>query len=222
MKKASTILSLLMIAAYAALVALAPGLRTVVNETLGVHSAGVMRWQLWSFITYQFLHGSTAHLLLNLAALISVGPEIERAFGARRFLGIFFVSGMLGAAIWFGLEYPYDSVLIGASASICGLLGALVAWRPREKYTLVFLPLPLPAWLLVSALAATQIAYLLIDEKSHTAYTAHLAGGIVGWAYARIAMAADRLMARAGRGNRLRPANAGFQSLEKGDGDDFQ
>lgn len=187
MTKAATSLSGLIFFCFAISLALDSATRDLLNAALGVHAAGFLRGQLWSFCTYQFLHGGWLHLLMNLATLLSVGPEIERVVGARRFLAIYFASGILGAAAWLALVWPVDSVLIGASAAICGLLGALAALRPREKYALVFLPLPLPAWLLITALAATQLAYIfLVGTDGHVAYVAHLGGGIAGFVIAKI------------------------------------
>ena len=182
MTKTVSILAGLMLICFAAPLALDPATRKLLAVALGLDATGIMRGHAWTFLTYQFLHGSWSHLVLNLVSLFFAGPEVERAVGPRRFLAIYFVSGMLGAAAWLAIVWPLDALLIGASASICGLLGALVALRPHEKYTVLFLPVPLPAWLLVLALAATQIAHLMLGGASAgVAYTAHLAGGLAGF-----------------------------------------
>lgn len=154
-------------------------------DLLGCHWAGLMQGRLWQLLSYQFLHGSWSHLALNLVTLLSVGREMERSLGVRGFLFTYMVSGVCGALCWLLIVYPGDSVLVGASAAICGLLGALAACRPREKYTILFLPLPLPAWLLISLLAAIQVAWMLLDRDSQVAFPAHLAGGAAGWAIGR-------------------------------------
>lgn len=182
MTRAVAILCLLISTSFAISLALDPASRETLQRLLGVHAAGLFLRQYWSFLTYQLLHGSWLHLTLNLLTLVSVGPGVERVVGPFRLLALFLVSGVLGAAVWLMLVWPVDVPLIGASAAICGLLGALAALRPREKYALIFLPIPLPAWLVISALAATQIIYLVIHGAGgHVAYSAHLAGGVTGF-----------------------------------------
>ncbi len=185
MTRCSTTLAVLLLLCFAAPLALDATARELLTAMVGVNAAGFLRGQWWTFVTYQFAHGNWSHLLLNLVSLLSVGPEVERVVGVRKFFAIYFLSGILGACVWLAVVWPLDAHLIGASASICGLLGALAALRPREKYILVFLPVALPAWLLISALAATQVAYLLMaGTNGNVAYTAHLAGGVAGFAIA--------------------------------------
>jgi rhomboid protease GluP len=52
--------------------------------------------QYYRFFTMMFLHGGLLHLLFNTIALTSFGSEIERIAGSQRFLGIYFIGGLLG------------------------------------------------------------------------------------------------------------------------------
>ena len=49
----------------------------------------------WQFLTAIFLHGGVGHLLYNLLALGLFGSILEKLVGGRRFLLVFFVSGIL-------------------------------------------------------------------------------------------------------------------------------
>jgi len=75
----------------------------------------------WSLITANYLHGGLLHLLLNMLALNQIGSLIVREFGAVRFWIIYTISGFMGFLLsWYmGVDFT-----IGASASICGLIGA--------------------------------------------------------------------------------------------------
>lgn len=77
--------------------------------------------QLWRFLTSMFLHGSLTHLLFNMMALLILGRDIERIYGYKKFLIIYFVSGFFGSIGSFLLN---DATSVGASGAIFGLLGA--------------------------------------------------------------------------------------------------
>ncbi|MCK5682038.1 rhomboid family intramembrane serine protease [bacterium] len=79
------------------------------------------RW--WTLISASFLHGSLLHLLFNMVALSQLGRISAEIFGLHRFLIIYIVSGAIG----FYLSSLAGIMLtIGASASLCGLIGALL------------------------------------------------------------------------------------------------
>ncbi|MBF0257276.1 MAG: rhomboid family intramembrane serine protease [Desulfamplus sp.] len=77
--------------------------------------------QWWSLITANWLHGSLLHIIFNMIALWHIGHIISALYGMHRMFIIYTLSGMAG----FYLSWLAGiSVTIGASASICGLLGA--------------------------------------------------------------------------------------------------
>jgi membrane associated rhomboid family serine protease len=78
----------------------------------------------WRPITAAFLHIGPVHLVMNMLALLLFGSELERQLGRWRFLGVYLVSALGGAAAiqLFGNPGGY---VAGASTAIYGLLGAL-------------------------------------------------------------------------------------------------
>ncbi len=77
--------------------------------------------QWWSLLTANWLHGSLVHLIFNLTALSQISPLVIREFGLHRMVVIYTLSGVFG----FYLSYLAGvMVTIGASAAICGLIGA--------------------------------------------------------------------------------------------------
>lgn len=79
--------------------------------------------QYYRLFTSGFLHGGIVHLSLNMLALYSVGPIVERYFGKIKYIIIYMVSLLLSSALSCVLS---DSVSIGASGAIFGLLGSLL------------------------------------------------------------------------------------------------
>jgi membrane associated rhomboid family serine protease len=79
----------------------------------------------WRLATAMFLHGSILHIAFNMFALYWLGTIVEQALGTRRFLLVYFVSGLAGSAGALWLSSP-GAVTVGASGAIFGLIGALL------------------------------------------------------------------------------------------------
>jgi rhomboid protease GluP len=79
------------------------------------------RW--WTLVSASFLHGSLLHLLFNMVALNQLGQLCAEIFGLHRFLIIYVISGIIGFYI---STMAGIMLTIGASASLCGLIGALL------------------------------------------------------------------------------------------------
>ena len=67
----------------------------------------------WRLITSAFLHGSVLHIAFNMLALWWLGAPVEMVLGRVRFLGLYFVSGLAGAAG--ALVANPHAVTVGAS-----------------------------------------------------------------------------------------------------------
>jgi membrane associated rhomboid family serine protease len=84
----------------------------------------------WRLVTAGFLHASPIHILFNMLMLWWFGAALETMLGRARFLGIYFVSILAGSAG--ALLLAPDSVVVGASGAVFGILGAgLVLERNR-------------------------------------------------------------------------------------------
>jgi membrane associated rhomboid family serine protease len=83
----------------------------------------------WRLITSAFLHASVLHILFNMLALWWLGSPVEIALGRLRYLGLYLVSGLAGAAG--ALIADPHTVTVGASGAIFGLLGAglILEWQ---------------------------------------------------------------------------------------------
>ena len=86
--------------------------------------------QWWRLITAGFLHGSILHILMNSWVLFDLGAQVEDIYGASRMWVIYLLSSAAGflASAWWN-----PGISIGASAGICGLLGAMIALGTRHR-----------------------------------------------------------------------------------------
>jgi rhomboid protease GluP len=79
------------------------------------------RW--WTLISASFLHGGLLHLFFNMMALKQLAPFILEEFGFHRFAILYVWTGVTGFFLSYLVGVPFT---IGASASICGLIGAIL------------------------------------------------------------------------------------------------
>lgn len=141
-------------------------------------------FRLWQVVTYAFMHGGYQHILFNMIALYMFGGTIERTFGARNFTIYYFVCAIVAAAAqlivvqWFTHGF-YPTV--GASGAIFGVLLAFGMLYPQEKVMLIFLPIPMPAWLFVIGYAALELVLGVTGTQAGVAHFAHLGGMLGGY-----------------------------------------
>jgi membrane associated rhomboid family serine protease len=124
-------------------------------------------------VTYQFLHGSFAHVGANMLGLVAFGAGVEQRLGRWRFAVFYLVCGIAGAFTEFAADPGSGEVMIGASAAISGLFGAILRFRAfrRRFWTLVVL------WLLINAVTGVTGAG---SEAEPVAWIAHVGGFVAG------------------------------------------
>lgn len=94
------------------------------------NNAIIFHEEYYRLVTSMFLHGGIAHLLFNMYALYILGDFIERVYGAKKYLAIYFVSGIVASI--FSLYFS-PVMGVGASGAIFGLLGAALVFAYNEK-----------------------------------------------------------------------------------------
>lgn len=87
----------------------------------------------WRLLTPLFLHAGLIHFLLNSFALFQLGRVVERLFGGGRFIFLYFFSGLLGSCA--GTVFRPETISVGASGAIFGLLGGLIYFSLRKPHT---------------------------------------------------------------------------------------
>jgi membrane associated rhomboid family serine protease len=141
-----------------------------------------------SVLEAMFLHGGWLHLLGNMLFLVVFGNNVEDRMGRLRYLIFYLVCGY-AAAYGFAVTDPHSTTpLVGASGAIAGVLGAYLVLFPRARVVslltfLFFLPVVLPAWIVLGGWFLLQWAYASgfgLASGSDVAYMAHVAGFVVG------------------------------------------
>ncbi len=84
----------------------------------------VLKGEIYRLITCAFLHGSLIHLLVNMYSLWIIGSQVETYVGKIKFLIIYLLSAIMGST--FSLIFIGNSISIGASGAIFGLMGCLL------------------------------------------------------------------------------------------------
>lgn len=79
------------------------------------------RW--WSLLSAGYLHGGILHIFFNMAALLQLGPLVLQEYGINRMIILYTLGSVCGFLLSFLAGVPFT---IGASASLCALIGALL------------------------------------------------------------------------------------------------
>jgi rhomboid protease GluP len=100
---------------------------------------GLGHW--WTVASASWLHGGLLHIILNMMGVRQLGPVTAEIYGAARMVIIYTIAGICGFLLssiagrylyWMPLPFLRGaSLTIGASASIFGLLGAIVYYGRR-------------------------------------------------------------------------------------------
>jgi membrane associated rhomboid family serine protease len=134
----------------------------------------------WQVVSYGLLHGSTFHLFFNMLGLWMFGSELERLWGARRYLG-FLLAGVLAAAAaqllvtWIGRS---SVPTVGASGALFALLLAFGMLFPNRTIVPLFPPIPMKARTFVMVFGGLELL-MGLTGRTGIAHFAHL-GGMVG------------------------------------------
>lgn len=81
-------------------------------------------------LTANFLHDSFLHLAASCYALWTLAPEVEKVLGYRIFTAVYILTGLAGSTACFMYT---DTITVGASSGLFGLIGALPAQASREQ-----------------------------------------------------------------------------------------
>lgn len=132
--------------------------------------------------TSMFIHAGIAHIAFNLFALAYMGGFAERSIGRPKFIALYLLAG-LGGALFHGVIASYilgngNSVLIGASGAISGILGISAALGDIRGYY----------WL------AIQVLYVFIGSVASLsiAFAAHVGGFATGLALTKLLIELER------------------------------
>jgi membrane associated rhomboid family serine protease len=150
------------------------------NFTLGNHSFK----HLHTFITAHFSHEEFVHFGINMFVFHSFGSTLISVLGARRFLGIYLLSGVISGccsmAYKLNTQTRYNPAppSLGASGCVSGLT-AVFAWMfPTAQVQLLFIPIP--AWLAIGGFLTYDLYKAVQGRQGKIDCIGHLGGGAGG------------------------------------------
>lgn len=165
------------------------------NEDARVEEIMVRSNTLWLWLmplTCLFLHGGWMHILGNCWFFWIFSDNVEERLGNGLFLLFYLTTGIFSSLFHAFLRPESVIPLIGASGAISAVMGAYVAFFPKNRVTSYFCPvwffirrIDVPAivvlgfYLLTNLLAMSQAGL-----SATTAFDAHISGFLVGFAIA--------------------------------------
>ena len=132
----------------------------------------------WQLVGYMFMHGNFSHIIFNLIALWMFGLPLEQRWGTSRFMFYYFLTG-IGAGLLQVLVS--DSIVIGASGAVYGILLAFGMTYPDKYIFMLFPPIPMKAKYFVLLFGAIELFSGVTGLNSGIAHFAHLGGMVFGF-----------------------------------------
>lgn len=130
----------------------------------------------WTFVTSIFMHADFTHLFFNMFALLMFGFPLESRIGSKKYLLIFFASGLAGSL---GYMLTGNSMIpaLGMSGAIYGIMGTLAFLMPS---TMVFVGGFFPMPMIFAVFFWGMSEFLGLFTPSNIGRGAHLGGLFVG------------------------------------------
>ena len=171
-------------------------------------------WQVWRYVTFQFLHAGLLHILFNMIGLYFLGMILEQTWGPKRFLAFYLTCGMFAGLchvvfMAFVSSSPIAMVirLMGASGGVYAIVLVCAILHPQIRVFVFLFPMPIR----VAALLFIGIAvYSILPEfrgrapVDNVSHVAHLGGAVAGafwvWVVPRLQGAAVNAKIRRSKG----------------------
>ena len=145
-----------------------------------------------TLLTSMFVHGDSAHLVLNMIVLISFGAVVERGLGAWRLAAIYLAAGVAGGLLHAAIEPNSTIPVVGASGALSGVFATAFLLEPKGRIFLLFIPMPY--WLGMIVFVVAHAVFVATGWAPGIAWLAHV-GGLLG-GFAVTAVLAPRLLRR--------------------------
>lgn len=129
-------------------------------------------------VTHMFMHGSIGHLFFNMMGLYFLGPWVESALGAKRFLTLYLVCGLIASA---PQVFFTQGMVLGASGAVYGVLAAFATMFPNVQLQLLIPPIPVKAKYLALIFIGVGIFSEITGSQPGIGHIAHIAGAVLGF-----------------------------------------
>lgn len=175
------------------------------DNLFGLFYIGSSNFGVWQFFTSMFMHGNIMHIATNMFMLWMFGSVIEHVWGPRKFLFYYIICGIGGGLLqelaWYCMPFVMDTITvtrngvsidipsviyiqqtmaIGASGAVVGLLLAFGMLFPNERMFIIPIPVPIKAKWLVTGMIAIEI-FSSFSPGSDIAHVVHVGGALTGF-----------------------------------------
>ena len=142
---------------------------------------GIRRGEKIRMFSAGFLHVDTMHLFFNMFTLYFFAPVVIYHLGTLNFLIIYIASLILGnlLSLYFHKNEPHYSA-VGASGAVTGVLYAAILLQPNMQLGILFIPLPIPAYVF-GILYLLYSIYGMKKQLGNIGHDAHFGGAIAGY-----------------------------------------
>jgi membrane associated rhomboid family serine protease len=139
-----------------------------------------------TMLTSMFMHAGWLHILGNMLYLWVFGDNIENAMGHFRYLLFYLLCGLAANGLEIATAVTSNVPGLGASGAIAGVLGAYLMLFPGSRVgtliplAIIFIPVRLPAWVLIGFWFLLQFVsgVAVLSSKA-----AQASGGVAYWAH---------------------------------------
>jgi membrane associated rhomboid family serine protease len=150
--------------------------------------------EYYRLVSHMFIHADSVHLIFNMMSLYFLGSFLENELmfsfgsigGEVHFLILYFFGGLFSTLIPFSRNQDNSNYrALGASGAVSAVIFAAIIWNPTMKLSLLFLPIPIPAYIFGPIYLAFEY---WADRRGGTgiAHDAHIGGAIFGVIYVLI------------------------------------
>ena len=130
--------------------------------------------------TSGFLHVDFNHLFINMLSLYLFAGYVVNSLGELKFLALYLTSLYFGNYLSFRYHNKQDDyTAVGASGAVSGVVFSSVLLYPEMKMMLLFLPIPLPGYIMATLYLVYTI-YGMRKQRDNIGHTAHFGGAIAG------------------------------------------
>lgn len=160
---------------------------------------------VWTLLTSAFSHYGLMHLFFNTYVLWMFGRDVEREVGARGFVHLYVVGGVLASVghVLFDLVTGSGVPALGASGAVMAVAVVFAALYPK-RLLLLFFVVPMTSRMAVGLFVLLDLFGVLSPGGDMIAHAAHLGGAAYGWIYTRWWLRPYVLERRRARGVRRR------------------
>ncbi len=143
-------------------------------------------WQIWRLFTYSIVHTEPWSILWNMLGLYFFGRTVEDKYGPREFIRIYLMLTLTAALVWLGLDAGYTELPLFLAGAFPAVLGFLVLFCLDDpKATVIFIFVPMPAWLLGAIFIGFDIFGVLNGGATWITPAAHLSAAAMAFFYFR-------------------------------------